>query len=353
MNCEECQDRVLELLERESIDRHGVEEILAACPDCRKDFDALKAAVALAGELPREKPPAHVDREILKVAAARHARSQRDSEPDDTRVLSVDPSRTRMWPWTVAAVAVLGIGIGLWSGGDDDRLARVSEPFGGDAVEESYEDQARDTDQPARAEPALALAEAAKPAEAGAKATSAAVPKPQGRPRRGAQRVPADRQAKATDATPQAAQSERREAFATVSETKRAGPDSATRSAPDAPAKKARAGAGAPSSALVAETEDVDERANKNEAARAADLEGDGATAAGMESAPSCRDRLKALDTKQRADPKYVPPAQQQLEIGLCYVELDQPERAKPWLERASRQPETADRAKKALKRLE
>ncbi|MEM7436659.1 MAG: hypothetical protein AAF436_16000 [Myxococcota bacterium] len=352
MNCEECQDRILELLERESIDRAGVAEILAACPECRKDFEALKAAVALAGELPQEEPPPDVDREILRLAASRREQPERESEPGDTRVLSVDPSRTRMWPWTVAAVALLGVGIGLWSGGDEDRLAQVSEPFGGHAVEEAYEDDARDSDLPARAEPALALAEAAEPAGARANAPSAAMPKPQERSRRVAQELTADRQAKARGTPPQVAQPERRKALATVSDTKKASLDSATGAAPDASAKKARAGAEAPSSRLIAETEDVDDRATKDETARAADLEREGAAASGTEAAPSCRARLSALDKRRRADPKYMPPAPEQLEIGLCYVELDQPGRARPWLERASQQPATADRAKKALKQL-
>ena len=65
MNCEECKEQVFELIEREAVDPEGVRAILADCPDCRAEFEAMKAALALAGELPVEEPPADIDAAIL------------------------------------------------------------------------------------------------------------------------------------------------------------------------------------------------------------------------------------------------------------------------------------------------
>jgi uncharacterized protein with PIN domain len=39
MNCDECKEQVFELIEREAVDRDGVREILARCPECRAAFD--------------------------------------------------------------------------------------------------------------------------------------------------------------------------------------------------------------------------------------------------------------------------------------------------------------------------
>jgi len=104
MNCDECKEQVLELIEREAVDPEGVREILARCPDCREAFDQMKAALALAAELPLEEPSAGIDEAILRAAAA--------------RVPKVVPLRRRRLqppPWAMAAVALLAVGVGVWA----------------------------------------------------------------------------------------------------------------------------------------------------------------------------------------------------------------------------------------------
>ena len=61
MNCDECIERVFELIEQEASDPARVRAILEQCPDCRALFEETKARLALAAELPLEDPPAALD----------------------------------------------------------------------------------------------------------------------------------------------------------------------------------------------------------------------------------------------------------------------------------------------------
>jgi len=74
MNCDECKQQVFELIEREAVDPDGVREILERCPECRVTFEEMKAALAVAEQLPIEEPPAAVDQAILRAAGARAPR---------------------------------------------------------------------------------------------------------------------------------------------------------------------------------------------------------------------------------------------------------------------------------------
>ena len=69
MNAEEFEAQVFELIEREASDPNGIHELLAALPECREDFEQIKDALALAEQLPRVEPPAHLDARILVSAA--------------------------------------------------------------------------------------------------------------------------------------------------------------------------------------------------------------------------------------------------------------------------------------------
>lgn len=104
MNCDECKEQVLDLIEREAVDPDGVREILARCPDCRALFDEMQTALRSAAALPLEEPPAEIDAEIVRAARQRSAKAARPR---------------RRWfqspQWAVAAVALLAVGIGLWS----------------------------------------------------------------------------------------------------------------------------------------------------------------------------------------------------------------------------------------------
>jgi hypothetical protein len=68
MNLARLKDQVFELIEREAIDPKGVREALAMLPECHAYFEELKAALALADQLPWEDPPSGLDAAILAVA---------------------------------------------------------------------------------------------------------------------------------------------------------------------------------------------------------------------------------------------------------------------------------------------
>lgn len=104
MSCEECKQQVFELIEREAIDPDGVREVLARCPDCRALFDEMKAALAVAAELPIEEPPAAIDSAILRAAAERRA-----------EVVRLRRRWSKPLPWAFAAAALLAIGVGIRS----------------------------------------------------------------------------------------------------------------------------------------------------------------------------------------------------------------------------------------------
>ena len=126
MNCDECQERVFELIEREAIDPEGVREILRRCPDCAALFEEMKAGLAAAAKLPIESPPASLDAAIIRAAATR----QTEALPSPRR-------RLQPLPWAVAATALLAVGIGVWAipHGADEAEQAASEPAMAPAVE--------------------------------------------------------------------------------------------------------------------------------------------------------------------------------------------------------------------------
>ena len=71
VDCNECEEQVLELIEREALDPEGVRATLAKCPECRAKFDELKAMLVVTQQLPLEAPPDHLDVLILQAAEAR------------------------------------------------------------------------------------------------------------------------------------------------------------------------------------------------------------------------------------------------------------------------------------------
>jgi len=103
MNCEECQEQIFELIEREAVDPDGVREILMRCPDCRAAFDEMKAALAAAEQLPIEEPSVALDAAIVRAAAAR------TRQPVPSRKKRLQPPL-----WAAAALVLLAVGVGMW-----------------------------------------------------------------------------------------------------------------------------------------------------------------------------------------------------------------------------------------------
>lgn len=110
MDCDDCERRIFELIEREPLDPEGVRAILEKCPKCRQLFDEMKAASMIAARLPLEEPPAAVDASILDAARARV-----ESRPVPRRRWLEAP------PWALAAVVLLAVGVGLWVSPAEDR----------------------------------------------------------------------------------------------------------------------------------------------------------------------------------------------------------------------------------------
>ena len=115
MNCDECKDRVFELVDAERIDPEAVREVLGRCPECRALFEETKATLELASDLPIVDPSAVVDQAVLRAARA-HA----------TKVVPAQQRRFRPAPWAAAAVALLALSVGVWS--IPETKAPTSEP---------------------------------------------------------------------------------------------------------------------------------------------------------------------------------------------------------------------------------
>jgi negative regulator of sigma E activity len=328
MSCEDCKEQVFELIEREAVDPEGVRAILADCPDCRAEFDAMKAVLALARELPVEEPAADIDAAILRLADRR----LRSAVPESSSGAAGEATRIPLYkkmaqvpPWAMAAVALLAVGVGVWS------IPRTVQ-FESDAEQPMLE--AKETVPMAEApreerfagEPAseeasvVAMDDIADDAPVGVMESA----KSGGRPAR----RQAPRAKKRSDAI-------------------------AKRSAPDAEAQnRTLAPAAAPS---VAKEEGVVQRS----AAGGAVAEDSGLASAELDDedgkrdeTSACRDKVTVFERRLRDDEGYAPAPEEQLAIGHCYQRLGATAKARTWLERAAGHPATEGRARKALQAL-
>jgi len=256
----------------------------------------MKAALALAAELPLEEPSAGIDEAILRAAAA--------------RVPKVVPLRRRRLqppPWAMAAVALLAVGVGVWAiprgvqlEGDPGQPAatNVEEAI---VAEVALDEDVELEDVVAEKEPAPRQAARLRTAErAEAKARPAA----------------AKRRSNAPADQPKASVM----AEATVA----------------APASDMAAGARAKSRS--GEADYTESRARKKERA-------DEATA-------TCRRKIDEIERRARDDEDYVPAPEEELATGKCYQTLGKLAQARKWLRRAATHPETKARAEKALSEL-
>jgi len=303
MNCDECKQQVFELIEREAVDPDGVREILERCPECRVTFEEMKAALAVAEQLPIEEPPAAVDQAILRAAGARAP-----------RVVHLKKRRLQPVPWAMAAIAMLAVGIGVWTMPRDVQLEGDAAP-----ADMKYAEDA------VMAEPMLADEEEALDSKV----------------------------AVAELASGEAAQletAERREAKSKKVAAKPAGAERRSRSQANEPraARVAQTPAPRPAADMAAggaEDSRSNERAAKASAPSKRERGDDEVTAA-------CRRKVDDIERRARADKDDAFTPEEELAIGKCYQALDKVAEARKWLQRAAAHRKTKAPAEEALREL-
>jgi len=339
MSCEECEARVFELIEREAVDPDGVRAVLERCPDCKADFDAMKAALATVEGLPIEEPPAEIDRAILRAAAER-------GQP------KVIPLRRRFLqapPWAMAAIALLAVGVGVWSiprtvefEGDADTAAPQVEEMAkleeASADTAAFESGASEDQTEARGLQAGAVMDQAAPAEAAAPEKGAnkvaARKASRARQKRAATPKPATMEADSAEleeAAPPAAARRRMVAEPQPASQGLARDEASERADSYGGAKPEGAVGGAAAAEVGAVTDDLDEKAKEQTA---------------------CKSKVAAFEARLRKEKRFEPTAEQELSIGRCYQTLGDTTKARTWLERAAKHRSTKKRANEALQRL-
>jgi hypothetical protein len=284
MNCDECKEQVFELIEREAADPDAVREILARCPDCRATFDEMKAALAMAERLPIEEPPAEVDEAILRAAGERVP-----------RVVRFKKRRLQPAPWAMAAIAMLAVGIGVWTIPREVQLEGDAPPadmkYGEDAV--MAEQMLGDEEEALDSRVAVAELEAPKPARA------------KRRSRSSANEPSAARIAQAPAALPAA--------------------DTAAAGAGESRSTNEVAAKASTPSKQERDDEDVN---------------------------TACQRKVDDVERRARADKDFAPTPEEELAIGKCYQALDKVAEARKWLQRAAAHRTTKAPAEKALREL-
>ncbi len=290
MNCDECKEQIFELIEQEAIDPDGVRALLARCPDCRSRFDETKAALRTAAMLPLEEPPLSIDAAIVRAAAE--------------RVPTQRPSRWRRLqaaPWAMAAVALLALGIGVWTiprGGElegSDGFVGKREAHGELIARDELGDASSQDPVIAALEPAPARAISGAEADAPATGLETA----------------SSRSARAKQ---------------------RAG-------APVAPAV-ARQAAGA----------EAARRLRRAEARRTPRL---AAQERKEDAIAACQRRVEEHEGAEHDEADATIDAEQALALGECYQKLGKKTKARRWLTRAAGEPATKLRAEQALRGLD
>jgi hypothetical protein len=300
MNCDECNEQVLELIEREPVDPDGVREILARCPECRAAFDEMKAALIVAEQLPIEQPPVEVDAAILRAAGAR---------------VPVKKRRLQPAPWAMAAIAMLAVGVGVWTIPREVQFeGDVAPADEKDAEEVVVAEQMRgDADEVLAGR--LAVAELASEMNAPVQAFERA----EAEPKKGSPEPPRAKR----------------------------------RARPSRDERRARGLAQAPASLAVADTAAVSaERSQPQEAVAKASAPGKEAGADEGAPASACKRKVDETERRARADEDYAPTPEEELAIGKCYQELENVTEARKWLERAAAHRKTKAAAEKALRQL-
>jgi hypothetical protein len=295
MNCDECKEQVFELIEREAVDPGGVRELLARCPDCRAAFDEMKAALEVAGQLPIEEPSAAVDAAIVRAA------NERVPRPVPLRKRRLQPP-----PWAMAAIAVLAVGVGVWSIPREVQLEGDAAPADMKSAEAPImAEQERDEVEEAL-DDSGALAEVGV---LGSERTGHLGAAPRG-------------EARVKRASSKPAPAKRRSRLAAENKEEVQAPASL-------PA--ADMAAGAAPEAFEARKQQQDDR--------------DGATA-------DCQRKVDDIERRTRSNKGYSAKPEELLAIGKCYQMLDSVAEARRWLHRATMHRKTKERAEDALREL-
>jgi hypothetical protein len=335
VNCDECKEQVLELIEREAVDPEGVRETLDKCPECKLEFEAVKAQLALATQLPLEAPPDHLDVLILQAAEARTAGVAPAidallAEQGMTEASAPgEEARPRLFLWrqplAMAAVALLVVGIGVSTvsivrGPGQQQLAEAP----------AVDDHAAEAAQPKGLEEEVGGAGAERLELAQASLDDVVA-------REAAAEPPAPRKARASGARPR----------------KKKGVRGAGRD--DAPARVALAEAdlaAAPAARQYDASELASLEAGESKSASSS-REANGPKGATTEEERQCTSTILVFEKRQKDNPNFEPTPEQALDAGLCYQRLGRRNDAERWLKRAAEHRSTKARATEALKKLE
>jgi hypothetical protein len=252
-------------------------------------------------------------------------------EPEQGTVVRLPVGRSWSQPLAIAAVAMLVIGVGLATIGirsrpEEGAVAEVEPPAPANVADEVAlppPDEAIAPEEPTKTEPEPAERLAAAPAQ------------------------PEDTR----PARKAAASKEKRK-----KSKPRPKPEEPVRVAQETSAQKTPAKESTATSVEAARVAEA-ETAEPSEPLPSLQTKGGKTTPALAEgnavgAGSACQKRV-ALFEKLMATGRYKPSAQEQLDVGLCYKKLGKPNEARRWLEGASEDPATRDRALEALQSMQ
>ena len=225
-------------------------------------------------------------------------------------------------PWAVAAVALLVVGVGLLS--VRERQGPGTGVFGGEKVATTEEAPTREE----AAEPSVEPAEPARPTPAEEERIEVAQAEPEPAPREKQRRR--RKREKPAQAEPSPAPQE--EAPVVVAEAPTEPKPAEPGEEPELP-ELAPGMKGPPGSANALS-------------------EGDQAKSASEHEQKICKMRVSALEKLVAKKPDYEPAPREQLAAGRCYNILGNQAKAKHWLERAAKHPDTKTAAERELRKV-
>lgn len=335
MSCEECKEQVFELIEREAVDPEGVRAILADCPDCRAEFEAMKAALALVDQLPAEEPPTDIDAAILASAERQIQTTALEPALGAEEEPQVIPFRKRILqtpPWAMAAIALLAVGLGVWSIPrtvqlESDTVRPESDAKGAVQMAEAPTEELPPEDrlggmQKSEEAEVAAMDELREDAPAATMESA----KSTGRPAR--RQAPRAKKLREAAAKPSNAEADAEDLARARAATPTVAKDEGL-AQPSAPARGIAVAADAELAEVALEDSDP-KGAEKSE----------------------CKAKITSFEQRVRDDERYEPKPEEELAIGRCYQMLGETAKARKWLQRAAADPATKRRARKALQAL-